>query len=173
MNNHVPLLETCKKLKELEDFPNYSVDTEGNVYSKKRSGSKGGKLKPFNARHGYQGVQLWKNNECTTSLVHRLVAQAFIPNPKNKPQVNHKDGDKTNNKVNNLERCTYQENRKHAVEELGLSFKGELNYNAKLNKQSVEDIRKRKGKQYAKDVAAIYGISRQWVNEIWKGAVWA
>lgn len=59
-------------------------------------------------------VELWKENKRKTFMIHRLVAQAFIPNPKGKPEVNHKDGDRNNNHISNLEWCTSSENSYHA-----------------------------------------------------------
>lgn len=63
----------------------------------------------------YLSVSLWKNKEKTVYQVHRLVASAFCENPQNKPCVNHKDGNKQNNRASNLEWCTYSENAKHSV----------------------------------------------------------
>lgn len=63
---------------------------------------------------GYNSVGLWKDKKCKKFRVHRLVAQAFIPNPHNFPHINHKDGDKSNNNVDNLEWCTYQYNIQHS-----------------------------------------------------------
>lgn len=62
----------------------------------------------------YSMVALYDNGKRKDLKIHRLVAQAFLPNPKNKPQVNHKNGDKLNNHVQNLEWCTNSENQKHA-----------------------------------------------------------
>ena len=62
----------------------------------------------------YLGVILCKNGEKLTKTIHRLVAEAFIPNPKDKPDVNHKDGIKRNNAVSNLEWVTKKENSRHA-----------------------------------------------------------
>lgn len=67
----------------------------------------------------YLSVGLWRNNQPKYKCIHRLVAETFIPNPDNKTYVNHKDGDPSNNKVDNLEWCTAVENMKHA-KELGL-----------------------------------------------------
>ena len=63
-------------------------------------------MKTRKTQFGYVSVQLCKNGKYQKLLVHRLVAQAFIPNPKHLPQVNHKDEDKTNNRLSNLEWCT-------------------------------------------------------------------
>lgn len=65
-------------------------------------------------------VELWKDNKRKVKMIHRLVAEAFIPNPDGKPQVNHKDGNRENNNVENLEWCTCSENSIHAYK-TGLS----------------------------------------------------
>lgn len=75
-------------------------------------------LKPQIVR-GYHRVVLCHNSKKTNYLVHRLVAEVFLDNPNNKPCVNHKDGNKLNNFVNNLEFCTYSENEKHSHDVLG------------------------------------------------------
>lgn len=62
---------------------------------------------------GYEYVNIWKDGKCKKGIVHRLVAQAFIPNPENKPCVNHKDFNRSNNSVENLEWVTYRENIRH------------------------------------------------------------
>ena len=71
---------------------------------------KGKVLSPTKDRYGYLTVTLNCNGKSKTIKIHRLVAQAFLPNPDNLPQVNHKDEDKTNNNVDNLEWCTAKYN---------------------------------------------------------------
>lgn len=71
---------------------------------------KGRVLKEGKATGGYLQVELWKNKKTIQGLIHRLVAEAFIPNPDNLPQVNHKDENKQNNRVDNLEWCTSKDN---------------------------------------------------------------
>lgn len=86
----------------------YQISNLGNVKGKKCI------LKQFVNQRGYFAVSLSKEDKRTSYRVHRLVANAFIPNPDNKPQVNHIDGDKSNNKAENLEWLTQSENMKHA-----------------------------------------------------------
>ena len=104
-------LEQWKDIKGYEGL--YQVSNYGRVKRKYNNG-KIRILKPISTNNGYLRVSLSKNSVNNTYFVHRLVAQAFILNPENKPEVNHIDGDKTNNKIENLEWCTRSENIQHA-----------------------------------------------------------
>ena len=97
-------------------------------------------LKPSLNKEGYAYVSLTKNNWSKSFRVHRLVAQAFIPNPDNKPEVNHLNGNKSDNWVTNLEWCTSKENHKHA-RELGLHATGERVKSSKLTEDQVKEIK--------------------------------
>lgn len=90
------------------------VYNSGLVHNKKYFISKEIILKNATISKGYLGVTLTKDKKRYPKKVHRLVAQAFIDNPENKPQVNHKDCNKQNNCVDNLEWCTNSENQIHA-----------------------------------------------------------
>lgn len=101
----------------------YDVNNKGqirsrDVYVNCRNGKQRlykGRIKPIRANNrGYLTVALCKDNNTTNYLVHRLVAEAFIPNTQNKPQVNHIDGDVTNNQADNLEWVTDNENKAHS-----------------------------------------------------------
>lgn len=94
-------METFKKI---ENFENYSISDFGRV----RNDKTGKFLKPYQKENGYLQIQMGRKT--MPQYVHRLVAKAFIPNDEEKPQVNHKNGDKTNNTISNLEWVTASEN---------------------------------------------------------------
>lgn len=96
-------------MKTIKDFPNYAVTENGDVYNTNTMK----KLKPTK-RNGYLQIGLWNGNgKPKIFSIHRLVAMAYIPNENNLPCVNHKDENKENNNVNNLEWCTYKYNNNY------------------------------------------------------------
>lgn len=99
---------------EIVDYPNYQVSNFGNVKNVKRNKY----LKPDKDKDGYLNYKLYNNGESKTFKAHRLVALNFIQNTQNKPHVNHIDGVKTNNNVENLEWVTQQENERHKYDVL-------------------------------------------------------
>lgn len=98
-------------------------------------------LSPANHK-GYLRVALFENGKRNYWSVHRLVATVYLDNPDNKPCVNHKDGNKHNNDVSNLEWVTYSENETHSHRVLGKEvLKGESVYNHKLTEDDVKYMR--------------------------------
>ena len=98
--------------KEINGYENYSVSSWGRV----KNNLTGDVLYQEKHDKGYMRVDLFKEKQRHHLKVHRLVAQAFIPNPDGKPQVNHKDGNNRNNSYTNLEWVTDAENKAHQQE---------------------------------------------------------
>lgn len=101
--------EIWKDIKDYEGL--YQVSNLGRVKSLYTNRI----LNPMKHTKGYLRVRLYKNSVASNQRIHRLVAEAFIPNPENKPQVNHIDENKTNNRVDNLEWVTNKENCNHGT----------------------------------------------------------
>lgn len=120
---------------KITGFDAYDVNEEGLVVNT-RSGRI---LKPEIIWDGYERVTLSQNNNLKRFRVHRLVADAFIPNPHGLPMVNHKDGNKRNNNVSNLEWVNCQQNTKHAFDN-NLRKSGEEHYEARLTTEIVESV---------------------------------
>ena len=115
-----PQIENPKKT-SIPDFKEYEIDRNGNVF-------RNGKLmKQQTNTYGYKHIHLCIGGKVTTCLVHRLVAMAFIPNPDGKPCVDHIDGNRKNNSVDNLRWVTIKENNNNPItkERIGLSKSGE------------------------------------------------
>jgi hypothetical protein len=127
---------------------------------------------------GYYGVVLSGEKKKIGKYVHRLMAEAFIPNPENKPFINHKDGKKANNALSNLEWCTHQENVAHA-HRIGLIPPSEIGPGedspaAKLNDEKVLEIRRRLAAgELHRTLAAEYGVAKGTIGFIARRETWA
>ena len=96
-------------MRVLDLFSGYTIREDGQVRNRH-----GRVISQQIGNSGYIRIELWSSGSGKKYLLHRLLAQAFIPNPKAKPQINHIDGNKTNNALSNLEWCSQSENQLHA-----------------------------------------------------------
>lgn len=166
--------EVFEDLKGYED--SYQISDSGRIFTKRRLiGNQiyyGKELVPQLTEDGYLKVTLSKNCKCKRFYLHRLVALQFIENPDNLPQINHKDGNKLNNEVSNLEWCTKETNQNHAVR-TGLIQRGADRPSAKLTENQVLEIYKLKGVLKAQDIADKYGVSKNTICCILRGSKWS
>jgi hypothetical protein len=123
--------------KTIEGFEDYLISDKGNVYSHKSNKI----LKPQMNGHGYHHVSLYKLGEFYTKKIHRLVLEAFIPNLSNKPETNHKNGIKTDNRIENLEWVTGRENIIHAKDILKVTMGSKHKPVIGINIKTGEQIR--------------------------------
>lgn len=130
-------------------------------------------LKPVVNEWGYKIIVLTKLGKKKNTRVHRVIAKTFIKNTNNKPCVNHKDGDKTNNHVDNLEWCTHKENSKHAVK-TNLILTGEDSKSSKLTKKQVLEIRRlyKNGEMSVVEISKKYNVFHNTISSIVNRRTW-
>ena len=141
---HVVLASPEQMEKDIPNHPGFKARTDGTII-----GKRGRPMKGHVDRCGYREVLLSENRKTNNARVHRLMAETFIPNPYNLRDVNHKDRNKLNNDISNLEWVSHSSNVKHAYDN-GLEKKvlGEDHNGSKLNDELVRYIRKSNKSNY-------------------------
>lgn len=168
--------------KDIENFKNYQVSNLGNVRSLDRVEffgchtriRKGTLFTPQVNRDGYLKVGIRQNGKYVLKSIHRLVAEAFLPNENNLPQVNHKNGNKQDNTVSNLEWISAKDNCIHAIKtNLYQTARGESSNRSHLTESDIIKIREiyQSIKNYC-EVARIFKISEATARAIIKRETW-
>lgn len=139
-------------------YPKYLVSDQGRIMNAKR----GNVLSPITLSKGYPGVRLYNEYGGITLKVHRVVAVAWLPNPEELPQVNHKSGDKWDSSVDNLEWCSNLHNMQHAIA-TGL----QVHVRPHADSYAAVVLLKRAGMS-DRAVGKLLGISKSNVNVIFK-----
>lgn len=168
--------EIWQPIKGYEGY--YEVSNLGRVrsldrYVHKNNGSvqfwKGRVCALWTDKNGYKALSLRKNHTDSFRRVCRLVAETFIPNPENKPTVNHINGIKDDDRVENLEWNTYSENMQHAYDtKLNENPKGEDHHLVKITEEDVKTIREiyASGKMNQRELAELYGLRQPAISRI-------
>lgn len=127
-------------------------------------------LTPLTLTKKYKGVRLYYTKKnATTKKIHRLVAEYFIPNPLNLPQVNHKDGNKSNNRVDNLEWCTNDYNMNHAIVN-SMILQGDKKPCSMCSNKSLYYVQDLINAGFTiKQLSIVYGLSKQCMMQIVRG----
>lgn len=155
------MIEIWKDIKDYEGL--YQISNTGKVKSIRYN--KEIIRKPCLSK-GYKMVKLHKNGVYRPVTIHKLVAKYFIPNPVNKPQINHIDGVKENNIYTNLEWCTGSENLIHAYK-IGLE-KGR----PKISREQAKAIKEMKGLRSLRDIGKIFSVSKTTIWKIFNNKRW-
>lgn len=169
--------------KAIPDFEGlYEVSSKGRVRSLDRlvTGSNGVTklfrckvLSPTPMNTGYLTISLSREGVARRHLIHRLVALAFLPNPDSRPEVNHKNGVKSDNSVNNLEWMGRGANIDHAVEVGLIRNKGERNPGAKLTEKEVVQIKHLSNLCLSpNEIAKAFGVTKSTISDIQGGRTW-
>lgn len=159
--------------KDIKGFENkYQISNLGNVKSIMYNHTTNQKLlKKVKMKIGYENVTFYTNGKPKTYYVHRLVGEHFIENYNNLPTINHKNAIKTDNRVENLEWCSFKDNNKHA-RDMGINkpVQGEKHGKSKLKESDIYFILNSK-LSYRK-LGEIYNVSKTSIEYIKKGKNW-
>ena len=177
----IPVFFIMEEWRDITGYEGYyQISSFGNARSVNRTVKVGswitrrmnGRLLIKMVNQGYFNVNLCQHGVPKTIRVHRLVALTFIPNPKNKPSVNHKNGDRYDNRVENPEWVTPSENLKHASENGLLSpSRGENHGGSKLNEFQVRVIKKCND-LYGRELGEVFNITAHTIHAIKAGRIW-
>ena len=159
-----------KSFYEIPGHPRYEISEDGTIRNRQN-----GKIKrQYIGSTGYYMVSFSYGNKSNPHRVHRLLALCFIPNPSKLPHINHIDGNKTNNDLENLQWVTHEDNMKHAFATGLVNNSGEKNGQAKLNPDKVREIKQLLAIGVSQQkIANSFSVSRSCIQGIKKQRLWA